>query len=45
MFDYVNMELHVHLGEESLMSKKTHLILIHFSEVFHKISIDSYAET
>ena len=26
-------------------SKKTHLILIHFSEVFCKISIDSYAET
>ena len=27
------------------MSPKTHLILIHFSEVFYKISIDSYAET
>ena len=27
------------------MSPKTHLILIHFSEVFCKISIDSYAET
>ena len=27
------------------MSPKTHLILIHFSEVFWKISIDSYAET
>ena len=27
------------------MSLKTHLILIYFSEVFCKISIDSYAET
>ena len=27
------------------MSPKTHLILIHFSKVFCKISIDSYAET
>ena len=27
------------------MSPKTHLILIHFSEVFCKISIDSYTET
>ena len=27
------------------MSPKTHLILIHFSELFCKISIDSYAET
>ena len=27
------------------MIKKTHLILIHFSKVFCKISIDSYAET
>ena len=28
-----------------VMSPKTHLILIHFSEVFCKISIDSYAKT
>ena len=27
------------------MSPKTHLILIHFSELFCKISIDSYTET
>ena len=27
------------------MSPKTHLILIHFSELFYKIRIDSYAET
>ena len=27
------------------MSPKTHLILIHFSKVFCRISIDSYAET
>ena len=28
-----------------MMSPKTHLILIHFSEVSCKISVDSYAET
>ena len=29
----------------AVMSQKTHLILIHFSKVFFKISIDSYIET